>query len=86
LAHGLNVVSKELKMLLKKYFTKVLHLINKIITFAVSNFMKCVLNTQSNFIQEVIVTKNNTPSMPLSDAHSGGLFFYNCIKTNGTIF
>lgn len=38
--------------------------------------MKCVLTTQSNFSPDVIVTKNNKPSMPLIEAHLEGLLFY----------
>ncbi len=40
----------------------------------------------TGLFSEQYLTKDNTPSMPLFDAHLGGFFFYSHIQSTGTCF
>lgn len=56
------------------YFTTFVVLVSKINTFVPLLSVLCNTNSTGSFYSKVRITKNNTPSMPLSDAHLEGFF------------
>jgi len=59
----------------KKSATSIAQSYNCIIFASIVPVLLPACSVNGSFSSKVIVTNNNTPPMPLLDAHLGGLFF-----------
>lgn len=80
---SLNVGLLVSLRLLVKYFTSFVVIVVECCNFANPVFQSTVL--QQFTFKKVLATKDNTPSMPLTEAHLEGFFILYLLHANGRI-